>query len=110
MLHMYLLVVTAPPLTNAAMWAGIVGFLSPLAIQYATKISTNPQVQATIAFVFCLVVAAGTAYFAPNSSLTLHDWVKSALIVITLALTTYESFWKPMGVTPSTTGGTKALQ
>lgn len=98
------------PLTNAAMWAGIVGFLSPLVIQYATKFTSDRQIQGIVAFAFCLVASLGTAYFAPNSSLTLHNWVQSALVVFTLAMTSYESFWKPIGVTPSTTGGPKPLQ
>lgn len=89
-------------LSNAAMWALIVGFLSPIVIQQITKLTANSQVQSLLAFVFCAVAGAGTAYFA--ASLTLHDWVKSSLVVFITAITTYEHLWKPLGVTPSTTG------
>lgn len=87
--------------TNAAMWAGIVGFLTPLVIQTITKSHASRQVQSLIAFGFSLVVAVPTAYFA--ASLNVHDYVQSALIVFTLAMVTYEHLWKPVGVTPSTT-------
>ena len=88
-------------LSNAAMWAGIVGFLSPIVIQQITKLHESSQVQAMLAFVFILAVSAPTAYFA--AELNVHDYVKSALIVFALAMTSYRNFWKPIGVAPSTT-------
>lgn len=96
-----MLMLDADVLTNAAMWAGIVGFLTPLAAQFITKLSVSRQVQAVLAFLFVLAISVPTAYFA--DSLTTKDYVKSALIVFTVAMASYEHFWKPLGATPSTT-------
>jgi hypothetical protein len=84
---------------NAAMWAGLVGFLTPPVIQIITRNIGSKQLQAITAFIFELLVAIPTAYFAAD--LTVQDYVKSALIVFTLAMVSYQSVWKPTGVTPS---------
>lgn len=93
--------------TNAVMWAGIVGFLSPLVIQFITRLHTAAKVQAVLAFLFILAVSVPTAYFAAD--LDARDYVKSALVVFTLAMTSYGFLWRPTGITPSTsdpgTGG-----
>lgn len=88
-------------MTNAVMWAGIVGFLSPLVVQQLARSGLTKQVQALIAFVFCAVVAVPTAAFAPGSDLSVDSFVKSALIVFTIAIASYKGFWNPVGVTPS---------
>jgi hypothetical protein len=93
-------------MTNAIMWAGIVGFLSPVVIQFIAKSGMSRQVQAGIAFLFCLAVAIPTAYFAPNSDLDVHDYTKSALIIFTVAIASYKGFWNPVGVAPSNHSGT----
>lgn len=87
-------------LTNAAMWAAIVGFLLPPVIQFITNLHSSRQVQAVLAFLTVLVAAIPTAYFA--AELDAGDYVKSALIVFTLAMVSYNHWWKPLGVTPST--------
>jgi hypothetical protein len=96
-----MLFLDAPVATNALMWAGIVGFLSPIVIQFITSVSKDSRVQAAIAFAFELVIAIPTVYFAGN--LDLGNYVKTALVVVTLAIAGYHGFWKPAGVTPSTT-------
>lgn len=96
-----MLLLDVPVATNALMWSGIVGFLSPIAIQFITMVSKDSRVQAAVAFVFELIVAVPTVYFAGN--LNLGDYVKTALIVVTLAIASYHGFWKPLGATPSTT-------
>lgn len=88
-------------MTNAIMWAGIVGFLSPVVIQFLAKTGWPRQYQAAAAFVFCLLAAIPTAAFAPNSDLSVHDYTKSALIIFTVAIASYKGFWNPIGVTPS---------
>ncbi len=88
--------------TNAAMWATIVGFLSPLVIQFITRSIPDRRMQAISAFVFCLLIAIPTEAFAGD--LTFRDWARSAMIVFIGAMVSYESLWKPTGVTPSTTG------
>jgi hypothetical protein len=96
-----MLLLDAPVATNALMWAGIVGFLSPVVLQFITSVSRDSRVQSAIAFAFELVVAIPTVYFAGN--LDLGNYVKTALIVVTLSIAAYHGFWKPAGVTPSTT-------
>ena len=96
-----MLLLDAPVATNALMWAGIVGFLSPIALQFITAVSKDSRVQAAVAFVFELIIAVPTVYFAGN--LDLGNYVKTALVVVTLAIAGYHGFWKPAGVTPSTT-------
>lgn len=96
-----MLLLDAPVATNALMWAGIVGFLSPIVLQFITMASKDSRVQAGVAFVFELLVSIPTVYFAGN--LDLGNYVKTALVVVTLAIAAYKGFWKPAGVTPSTT-------
>jgi hypothetical protein len=97
------MIVYAAVITNAAMWASIVGFLSPLVIQFITNaLPGKRREQAVVGFVFSLLIAIPTEYFAGN--LTWRDWVRSSMIVFIAAMVSYESLWKPTGVTPSTTG------
>jgi len=49
-----------------------------------------------VAFAACLVAGAGTAYF--EGDLTSKRFATAALTVLVMALTTYRSFWKTVGV------------
>jgi hypothetical protein len=83
------------------MWAGIVGFVSPLVIQFLAKSGLSRQLQALIAFGFCVVVAGVTVYFEHPGDLTTTDYVKDLLVVFSAAIVAYKGFWNPVGATPS---------
>jgi hypothetical protein len=86
-------------MSNAVMWSGIVGFLSPLVIQFLAKSGWPKAKQAVVALVFCLLVSIPTVYFAGNFEA--DDLAKSALIIFTVAIASYKGFWNPVGVTPT---------
>jgi len=87
-------------MSNAVMWSAIVGFLSPVVIQFLAKSGWTRARQALVAFAFCALISIPTVYFAGNFEA--DDLVKSALIIFTVAISSYKGFWQPVGVTPST--------
>lgn len=88
----------AGSMTNAAMWAGIVGFMMPVAISVVVQQAWSDAAKAVAAFGCCLLAATGTAYF--SGLLDVTDIARCFLIVWTLAIGTYYGFWKPIGVAP----------
>ena len=92
-------------MSNAAMWAGIVGFFLPhlLAIVQQPKFSTG--LRAVITFAGSVVAAIGTVLIQ-NNGWSWHDWVSSTLLILVTAIATYHGLWKPTGVAPSIEGST----
>lgn len=86
-------------LGNLAMWSLIVGFLSPLVISVLQQPRWTEGLRALVAFVFSLVVAVPTAYFAGD--LEGKDYITAALLILVTAISTYRNFWKNTGVAPS---------
>jgi len=87
--------------SDAASWSLLVGSLMPLVVQHLTNFTTNRRYQSLIAFAACVAAGAGTAYFAGD--LTGKTLVSAALVVYVASETTYQHFWNPTGVTPTTT-------
>lgn len=85
-------------MSNAAMWAGLVGFFLPLIVSVVVQQRWSDMQKATATFCCCIVAAAGTAWF--NGMLDVSDIARCFLIVFTLAIATYYGFWKPTGVAP----------
>lgn len=82
-------------MTNADMWASLVGFFLPLFIAIIQKEQWTPSIKAAIAFIACLVAAAGATYFTGGFT---DDYVRTALVVFVAAVTAYKGLWQPTGV------------
>lgn len=83
--------------STVAMWAAIVGFLMPLVIAVINRRDWSSPAKGMSAFVACLVAAFGTAYFEGGLS-DANDVVTAALVVFTMAITTFQFWWKPSGI------------
>lgn len=84
-------------MTDAAMWAIIVGFVSPLALKYIVNSEWLTQVKTLVAFLFSAVVGTITAVIAgAYSGLGIPSTI---LLTLVVSITSYENFWRPTGVT-----------
>jgi len=81
-------------LSNAALWAIILGFFAPLVLNLLLQSKWSARTQAILAFVFCLIVGTVTAFFA--GAFTGVGIVTAVLLVFVVAISTYKGFWKPV--------------
>jgi len=84
--------------TDLVMWSLIVGFTMPLVISVIQQPKWADPLRASVTFVACAIAGGGTAYFAAD--LDGRTFVSSSLVVLTTALATYKSFWKPTTIAP----------
>ena len=85
-------------MTNAAMWAGIVGFFLPIAASVVIQQKWSRQLKSIAGFLCCVAAAVGTAYF--TGLLDPTDIARCFLIIWTLAIASYYGFWKPTEIAP----------
>lgn len=79
-------------MTDAAMWAVIVGFISPLALNFIVSAMWPAWVKALTAFGFSAVVGTITAVIAgAYEGLGIPSTI---LLTLVVAITAYQSFWK----------------
>lgn len=92
------------------MYSGVIGFFVPVLISVIVQTGWSDRAKAIAAFLVSLAAGAGTAYFSGNFDG--RDVVTCALITLTVGISTYYGFWKPIGVAPAiqaaTTFGTPA--
>lgn len=91
-------------LTDAAMWAIIVGFLTPPVLSILQRPTWAEHWRAILTFVWCSVTGTVTAYFA--GGFTGKSVVTSILLVMVTAISTYKGLWKPTGISPKIEGAT----
>ena len=84
---------------SPALLAGVVAFLLPPVLSVLMQAGWSAQAKAVVAFVVCLGVAAVIVYV--NGMLDAADYVRTALIVLTVTQATYQGFWRPSGVSPA---------
>lgn len=84
---------------NLVMWNGIIGFIMPVVLSVIIQSRWPEWAKSVVAFAACLIAGYGTAYFAGN--LTNVDIITGALVVFTVAISTYYGLWKPSGVAPA---------
>ena len=84
---------------NSALLAAVVAFLLPPILAVPMQAGWSSQAKAVVAFVVCLGVAAVIVYV--NGMLDAADYVRTALIVLTVTQATYQGFWRPSGVSPA---------
>jgi hypothetical protein len=87
------------PDTNVGRWAFLVGTFLPLAAAAVIRQRWRSEVKGGAVFVFSVVAAAGTAYFA--GEFQRGDIVSAALIILVTASITYRTFWQPTGIAPA---------
>lgn len=85
-------------LTDGAMWAIIVGFLTPPVLSIIQRPTWAQHWRAILTFVWCAVTGAITAYFA--SAFTGKSIITSILLVLVTAIATYKGLWKPTSISP----------
>lgn len=84
-------------MTDAAMWAVIVGFVSPLALNFIVNATWPKWAKALVAFLFSAVVGTITAIIAgAYEGLGIPSTI---LLTAVVAITAYQNFWKQVAPT-----------
>lgn len=84
-------------MTDTAMLAIIVGFFSPLVLNFLVSVAWRQWVKALVAFIFSAIVGTITALL--TGSYEGLGVPSTVLLTLVVAITAYENFWKP--VTPN---------
>jgi len=84
-------------MSEADLWAAIVAFVMPLLVAMIVKQPWQDDLKALVAFVACIVFAAGTAYF--SAELNASNVIRDFLIIFVGGMTFWARFWRPLGVT-----------
>lgn len=92
-------------MSNAAMWALIVGFFMPVIIAVLQQRHWPDGLRAVVTFVACIVAAVGTVLIQ-HGGWSWHDWVATTLLILVTAIATYHGLFKPTGVAPSVEAST----
>lgn len=92
-------------MSNAAMWAAIVGFFLPHLLAVVQQPGWSQGLRAVVTFLGSLVAAVGTVLIQ-NDGWNWHDWVSTSLLILVTAIATYHGLWKPTGIAPSIEGST----
>jgi hypothetical protein len=86
--------------TNVFLWSGLVGVVLPLGISVINQSTWAPRARGLMAFLLCLVAAAGTSYFAGELS-DEGDLATAVLTVLVAAIGSYQGLWKPSTIAGS---------
>jgi len=90
-------------MTDAAMWAVIVGFVSPIVLNFIVSATWPQWAKALTAFVFSAIVGTITAVIAgAYEGLGIPSTI---LLTAVVAITAYQNFWKQ--VAPNMQRGTE---
>jgi uncharacterized membrane protein YfhO len=87
------------PDNNVGRWAFLVGTFLPLAAAAVIRQGWRSEVKGGAVFVFSVVAAAGTSYFA--GEFERGDFLSAVLIILVMASITYQTLWKPSGIAPA---------
>jgi len=87
-------------MSNAAMWALIVGFFLPHLLSVVQQPGWSKGLQSVITFAGSVAAAVGTVLIQ-NNGWNWHDWVSSTLLILVTAIATYHGLWKPTGIAPA---------
>lgn len=79
-------------LTNAAMWAMVVGFIQPFVLQFLLQSKWSSAKQSIVALAFSVVTGGLTAYFA--GAFVGLEIVSIILLVAVTSISSYKGFWK----------------
>lgn len=86
-------------ITDAQMWALVVGFISPLLIAVVQQPRWRGPIRVLVTLGWAVVTAFGTAYFTGEFS---GRGVLSCFLVIAVtAISSYQSIWVPTRIAPA---------
>ncbi|UDL16237.1 membrane protein [Microbacterium phage Kozie] len=84
-------------MTDAAMWAVIVGFFVPVVINFIVSATWSAATKAAVAFVVSAIAGAGTAFFTgAYAGLGIPSAI---LLTFVVAIASYSQFWKQVAPT-----------
>lgn len=90
-------IVVPEGMTDSAMLALIVGFLSPLVLNFIVKATWPNWSKSLAAFLWSALAGSITAYFA--GAFTGLGVVSTVLLVLVVSITAYQNFWKQVAPT-----------
>lgn len=82
------------------LWSTVVGFALPPVIAVLMQARWRPAVKGGVAFVACLVAAAGTVWLQGDLRRG-GDLTLGFLLVFSGAIATYRLYWRPTGIVPA---------
>lgn len=95
-------------MTDAAMWAVIVGFFVPVVINFIVSATWSTSTKTVIAFVVSGVAGAGTAFFTgAYEGLGIPSAI---LMTFVVAIASYSQFWKNVAPTMQRNASVKMEQ
>lgn len=84
-------------MTDAAMWAVIVGFFVPVVINFIVSATWSAAAKSAVAFVVSAIAGAGTAFFTgAYEGLGIPSAI---LLTFVVAIASYSQFWKNVAPT-----------
>lgn len=86
-------------LSDAAMWAVIVGFISPLLIAAVQQPKWTTRSRAIVTFVWAVVVGSVTAFL--SGDLNGRTLISTVLLILVVSVATYRGLWQPTGAAPA---------
>ncbi len=85
--------------TTVAQWSALVGFFLPFLMALILQSQWSAALKSFLAFGVALAAAVPTAYL--SGDISGKDWFTSAVVILSVALATYQGFWKPTGIAPT---------
>lgn len=85
-------------MSDAQMWALIVGFLAPPVIAVAQQPSWPDWLRSLVTVAFSVVAGTGTVWLTGNFEPA--DLVSSVLLILVTSIAAYKGVWKPTTIAP----------
>ncbi len=93
-----------PVVSPAAQWAIVSGFFLPLLIAVIVQTHWSREFKTATGFVVCM--AATAVQLGIQQKLSAHNFFPTMLLVLTVSISTFQHFWKPLGVANAIEKGT----
>lgn len=81
---------------NLVLASSAVGFVMPILIATISRVGWSPEAKGSVAFLSC--VLAATLLVLTMGFINPQDWLRSALIIFTMAVAQWNLFYKPSGI------------
>lgn len=85
-------------MTDAQMWALLVGFAAPLLVAVVQRPGWSEGLRALVTAGFSVVAGTGTVWL--TGSMDGRSVISSILLVLVTSIAAYKGLWKPTGVAP----------
>ncbi len=79
-------------------WSAIVGMLLPIVIAMISQSGWGTRARSVLTAAISLVAAVGTVYYTNPGGIETGPLVITVATILTLAGSTYRTFWKPTGI------------